>query len=142
MLIVAATDGSEGATRAVEMAGRLSKACGAKLTVVTVGSGRLSADEASAARRLGVPEGDLLEHFTREILDKATERARAAGASQIEICDCVGNVAERILDVVRSDKPDLLVVGRRGRGRVAGLVLGSVSQKLAASAPCAVLVVP
>ena len=36
---------------------------------------------------------------------------------------------------------DLLVVGSRGRGGFAGLVLGSVSQQLAGYAPCPLLIV-
>ena len=36
----------------------------------------------------------------------------------------------------------MLVVGRRGRGRLSGLLLGSVSQKVASLAPCIVIVVP
>jgi nucleotide-binding universal stress UspA family protein len=36
----------------------------------------------------------------------------------------------------------MLVLGRRGRGRLAGLLLGSVSQKLASLAPCSVVIVP
>jgi len=36
----------------------------------------------------------------------------------------------------------MIGVGRRGQGRLAGLLLGSVSQKLVSLAPCIVVVVP
>ena len=37
---------------------------------------------------------------------------------------------------------DLIVVGSRGRGGIAGLLLGSVSQKVAEDAVCPVVIVP
>jgi nucleotide-binding universal stress UspA family protein len=52
-----------------------------------------------------------------------------------------GNPAEAIIEVANNRKSDLIVMGSRGLGRLAGLVLGSTSQKVVAHAPCPVLIV-
>lgn len=50
-----------------------------------------------------------------------------------------GNAAKVLIDLASSD--DLLVVGSRGHGGFAGLLLGSVSQQVMAHAQCNVVVV-
>jgi nucleotide-binding universal stress UspA family protein len=50
-----------------------------------------------------------------------------------------GNPAKVLID--QSAKADLLVVGTRGHGGFRGLVIGSVSQHVAAYAKCPVTVV-
>ncbi len=52
-----------------------------------------------------------------------------------------GNAAEAIIEVANTRKSDLIVMGSRGLGRLAGLVLGSTSQKVVSLAPCPVLIV-
>jgi nucleotide-binding universal stress UspA family protein len=49
-----------------------------------------------------------------------------------------GSPVEVLVDAAR--EADLLVVGSRGHGRFAALLLGSVSQKLAQHAPCPLLI--
>jgi nucleotide-binding universal stress UspA family protein len=52
-----------------------------------------------------------------------------------------GDPAEVLRDVAREHRADLLVVGRRGRDFAARVLLGSVTSRLIADAPCDVLVV-
>jgi nucleotide-binding universal stress UspA family protein len=49
--------------------------------------------------------------------------------------------AEAIIDVAATRNSDLIVMGSRGLGKLAGLLLGSTSQKVSAHAPCPVLIV-
>ena len=52
-----------------------------------------------------------------------------------------GPTAEAIIGVATTRKSDVIVMGSRGLGRLAGLLLGSTSQKVVAHAPCPVLIV-
>jgi len=140
--ILVTTDGSEGASRAIETAARLAQASGARLLILTVSADHLPAAQLAQAKRQGILEGDLLERLSQDILRAARKHARDAGAADIEILDAAGDATEVILDVARREAADMVVIGRRGRGRLAGLLLGSVSQKLAALAPCSVVIVP
>ncbi len=52
-----------------------------------------------------------------------------------------GSAAEAVLDVAVTRNSDVIVMGSRGLGTLAGLLLGSTSQKVVAHAPCPVLIV-
>jgi nucleotide-binding universal stress UspA family protein len=139
--IIVATDGSPGANRAVDTAARLAKAVGDDLVIVTVG-GYVSSTE---LRRLASIDGNVseaLESASNQILKLAKKRALRIGVTARKLECGWGDPAETIIDTVRREKADILVVGRRGRGQLSGLLLGSVSQKLASLAPCVVMVVP
>ena len=140
-LIIVATDGSPGANRAVDAATKLAKARCSELLIVTVG-GVVSGAE---LRRLAGIQGDLsaeLETSASDILDRARKRAIRSGISTARVQALWGDPAEVLIGLVKRERADLLVVGRRGRSRLSGLLLGSVSQKLTSLAPCKVLVVP
>ena len=74
------------------------------------------------------------------ILGKAMEVVgRIPGEVHTEILE--GPPAEAILDVAKTRKSDLIVMGSRGLGRLAGALLGSQSQKVVRHATCPVLIV-
>jgi nucleotide-binding universal stress UspA family protein len=52
-----------------------------------------------------------------------------------------GSEAEAIIDVASTFRSDVIVMGSRGHGTLAGLLLGGTSQKVVAHAPCPVLIV-
>lgn len=52
-----------------------------------------------------------------------------------------GDPAETIIEVAKTRYSSVIVMGSRGLGRLAGLVLGSTSQKVVSHAPCPVLIV-
>ena len=53
-----------------------------------------------------------------------------------------GGAANVIAEIADEKKADLIVAGTTGSGYIAGLLLGSVTQRLAQIAHCPVLVVP
>ncbi|MGA3303012.1 MAG: universal stress protein [Methylovirgula sp.] len=137
-----ATDGSKGAERAVVVAAGIAKAGGADLLIMTVSTDDLNGDEARYVESLHLDEGDALEAISRQILVRAVQYARESGAKSVETTLAVGDPAEKIIEAIQLKQIDMVVVGRRGRGRLEGLILGSVSQKLASLAPCVVTIVP
>lgn len=139
--IVAATDGSEGADRAVDVAAKLAMAFGGKLVIVTV-AGNLSGEETRELARGERNIGDALEARSMQILTTAEKRAQRLGLADIQLEIGWGDAARSIIDIAAREAADAIVLGRRGRGRLAGLLLGSVSQKVASLAPCTVIVVP
>lgn len=139
--IVVATDGSDGANRAVDAAAELAKATNAELVIVTVGGNITGAE----LRRLASTDGDLsktLQTKADRILRQAGRRVRRQGIKNPVLRCGWGDPAETILYFVQREKASTVVVGRRGRSRLTQLLLGSVSQKIANLAPCTVVVVP
>ena len=139
--ILLATDGSAGADRAAEVAATLAKGLGGSLLILTVG-GSLSADQVKELARAEGNAGDALEALSHQVLAHAKQCAERAGVSDVRTEAGWGDPAEVIIETARRQQADAIVMGRRGRGRLAGLLLGSVSQKVASLAPCVVVLVP
>lgn len=140
--ILAAVDGSAGAERALQRAVELSRAFNAKLVIATVSE---LADK-NDLRKFGEAEhaqiGDILEAESRKLLMRARSAAEQERGREVTCRSKAGDPAGGILEVAAETKADVIVAGKRGRGQLAGLLLGSVSQKLVSLAPCAVMIVP
>ena len=144
MQILVATDGSESAARAVEAAAKQAKALNARLVIVHVVcvDNLPLAELKDYALREHENLTDVLYAFAEEKLAEAKKRAEALGATDVETSAPFGDVAETLIEAARERRADMIFVGRRGRGRLSGLLLGSVSQKIVSVAPCPVVVVP
>ena len=117
----------------VEVAG---PALGQSSVILPGDFGRLmtTAQEESRAYRVITAIGE-------EVVRKAADSARAAGATGVRTHMESGDAADEILEVAENEEARMIVIGCRGLGRVRGLVLGSVSQKVLLHAPCTVVTV-
>jgi nucleotide-binding universal stress UspA family protein len=84
--------------------------------------------------------GQSFEHAARSAIDESLEAVGDA-AEGIDVERTIVEGAAAHVLVRESENAELLVVGSRGRGGFAGLLLGSVSQQCAHHAACPVVIV-
>lgn len=142
--VVLATDGSEGSLHAARVLGDLvGPMPDVSVTVVYVAHVPRSfqlADEFGNRVTPDVPL-DVMIRRTAEPIRARTIQALGLAENRVTFEVSVGEPAEEIVDLARSEGHDLIVVGSRGLGLVKEVVLGSVSHRVLHTAPCPVLVV-
>ncbi len=134
--VVVGVDGSEAARAAVQWAADEAARRGAALRLVTAFP--WAADHVVGHPGLGERYREEMEAVARRDLAAAEELTGVADVpvtAELRVGFPIGTLAEE------ARRAQLLVVGSRGRGGVAGLLLGSVSAALAALAACPVVVV-
>jgi nucleotide-binding universal stress UspA family protein len=142
-LVVVATDGSESGDRAVRTGAMLAAACSARLHIATVEEPKIEArNDVRALGKIEGGVGEVVDSIANNILHDARRIAERQGLSGIETEIYWGTPATVIQDAAERLDADIVVVGRRGRTRFAGMLLGSVSQKLVSASARPVLVVP
>jgi nucleotide-binding universal stress UspA family protein len=70
----------------------------------------------------------------------AAENIAQAGGISVETLLVEGDAADQIVKTAKDGGFDLIVIGARGRSKLTGLILGSVSQDVIKRAHCPVLV--
>ena len=139
--ILVAADGSDHAAAAVAVAQPMAAQSDADLHLIHVPEVQVTAIAVGAAAVTIPVNEEETQDAAKEVLSAAEAQAGATGATVVSSEIRQGDPAEAILARAREVGADLLVLGRRGRGTLKGLLLGSVSQKLSALAESAVLTV-
>jgi nucleotide-binding universal stress UspA family protein len=130
--IVLGYDGSEGAERALRLASSLARQNKARVVVVTAFSWTYTIDA------MGERVAQLVQE-AETIAQEAVAKLQAAGVEATsEVRD--GSGGEAVLRGAEEQNADLIVVGRRGRGLAASLLLGSTSEYVVRRATVPVLV--
>lgn len=138
--VVVGTDGSDSSLRAVDRAGALASGPDARIVIATA---YFPSHDDSRAADVLKDEGYKLSGNAPiyAILREAKDRAKAAGATNIEEKAIVGAPVDALVDLAEEVKADLLVVGNVGLSTIAGRLLGSVPANVSRRSKIDVLIV-
>jgi nucleotide-binding universal stress UspA family protein len=134
--IVVGTDDTDSSMAAVQWAAREAVRRGSPLEIVHA----FDWEWASARYDSSSQYVDVARELADAIVATAIEQARAAAPTvRVQANTRIGRPVPQLLE--RAADAELVVLGSRGRGGFASLLLGSVSQHVATHAPCSVAVV-
>jgi len=136
--ILVAFDGSDQSRRAFDFALEMSRNCASALPEITVLS------VAQPPEPIDIVEMDaIIESATQhyEELFKGLRGKAKADGIEIKTDIVVGHPADQIIKYAAEQKSDMIIVGQRGKSKIANWLLGSVSKRVSSYAPCTVTIV-
>lgn len=136
--VLVAHDGSAASTAALRTAAKVAIAFGGRVEVVRAWN-LATAPEPAERTAMFVPPIEDYQAATLSALENDVADVLAEHPEIAFTCSVVhGNAAAKLIEA--SGHVDLIVVGSRGRGGFAGLLLGSTSDQVVQHAHCGVLV--
>ncbi len=135
--ILVGYDGSANAKKALEYAIDFAMHAQAEVTIGTV----FARVPEAASRQIAEILRAALTAEAQHLAEMAAEQTRACGIQPVRVEVVEGPPAESLLRLATDNSCDCIVVGARGRGEMTGLLLGSVSERLAQYARVPVLIV-
>ena len=137
--ILVAVDGSDHATNALRCAVEMARGTDATLSLLAVDGYRpLKGPLAELAEAEDLGRNEIFHR----VLESAVIKAEVPNDSLVEQQVRMGDPAEQILTEADRIAADIIIVGTRGLGAYAELLLGSVSRKVLHLAKVPVMVVP
>lgn len=83
-----------------------------------------------------LPPSELVEAIGVQVVERARAQAKKTKVARVSTVLANGDPADAILKNAKKAKADMIVLGSRGFGHLKGLLLGSVSHKVASHAEC------
>ena len=141
MRVIVAYDGSAAATDAVALVDAIAWPTDSVIRVVNVFEPIMTPISGSwdGGASLASEFDESMSAYAKDAMHEVLERLRSSERS-VESKALHGRPADAIIDDARDFRADLVVVGSRGHGTIASLLLGSVSSEVVDHAPCPVLV--
>ncbi|WP_203298892.1 universal stress protein [Marinobacter sediminum] len=142
--ILVAVDGSKTSLKAMDKAIELQQLTDAEIYLLCVYKHH-SLFEASLS--IGRPPGmdipdKVLSEYAKEVVNHAKDLAKSHGATKVRGFVKGGRPSKVIIKFAQDKEADLIVVGTKGtHSDKDGILLGSVSHRVASNAKCPVLVV-
>lgn len=159
--ILAATDGSSHANKALDLAMEFSRLFQARLVVMhVIGQGEVPGELIHMAEvehiveppapdpsmpRASIPHADVRKweesgkvhaYIANKLLSTAEDAAKEKKVGEFKTVAAEGDPARRILETAEAEEADMIVMGSRGLGNLKGLLVGSVSNKVNHLAAC------
>lgn len=136
-------DNSSQSFSAAQHALKLAMVSKATVTIFHVIQELLNEPEEKAKVRIGMDRDTIvneLKNKAQSMLDQLRERL-IGNDIKIETSVAVGNPAREILKKAKIEGYDVIVIGSRGLGKIPGILMGSVSNKVCSGATCPVIVI-
>jgi universal stress protein A len=135
--ILLATDGSEDSARARNAAVDLARETSSELHVVHVGL----LSPWAVPDTLSDAQFGRLRQQAQQVLDSEVEKIQQAGGTIADVHLKMGRADVEVVRLSQQIGAGLLVIGNRGQGTIARILLGSDAESIVRHAPCPVMVV-
>ncbi len=146
--ILVAVDGSDHSWKALDLATEMAENHGATLHILHVVPYEdlpEALSDLAKAEHVPIEEERFRYHYGRTLGDKLTElaekRVRDNGLTAVSAQTAEGRPADAILEAAKRQGADAIILGSRGVGYMSGMLLGSVSHRVANLADVTCIVV-